>query len=401
MKLIFAIGILMLGAGCASSKPLAKDDRPMPFALRWNSLQQNKLKIEAKDADILPAYQALIKDAEKALKAAPTSVIEKLNNPPSGDKHDYMSLAPYHWPDPAKADGLPYIRKDGETNPEVRDYKDKDYMPKLCANVQSLGLAYYFSGEEMYAQQAAKLVRIWFLDDATRMNPNLNFAQAIKGVNDGRGAGLIDSRHYIKLIDGIQLIRPSKYFTAADLSGMQAWFSSFLQWMQSSKVGLDEMKAKNNHGAWYDAQRLSIALFVNDMPQAKNIVQSALSRLDVQMNDEGLFPKELERTTSLHYSTFVMEAFLNIAQMSEKTGIDFWNATTPSGKNLALAFNALLPYLQKTKTWTLPQIKPFEDEEAYFILMDGAAHYKCTSCKKTVQQLAGEKADRLRIKLLY
>ena len=384
-----------------SWSPVHEKDKPVVFALNVQSLEKNKKRVAAKDPTIMAAYKMLIKDADKALQFGPVSVMEKKNDPPSGDKHDYMSLAPYFWPDPNKPGGLPYIRKDGETNPEVKDYKDKEYQPLLCSNVQTLALAYYFSGEKVYAQHAAKLLRVWFLDTATKMNPNLNFGQAIKGVNTGRGAGLIDTRHYIKVIDAIGLLQDSKYWTATDQKGMQKWFSDFLEWMQTSKNGKDEMKTENNHGAWYDAQRLSMALFTENKELAKKIVLNATDRLDKQMDKEGKFPKEMERTISLHYTTFVMEAFFLIADMADKTGIDLWSMQTPSGKSLKKGFEALRPYISKEKEWEGQQIKEFDYEEAYPLLMGAAIHFKCKNCKETIHTIAGEKTERLRINLLY
>jgi hypothetical protein len=327
--------------------------------------------------------------------------MEKKNDPPSGDKHDYMSLAPYFWPDPTKPNGLPYMRKDGQTNPEVQDYKDKEYMPKLCETVHTLALAYYFSGNPAYAEHASKLLRVWFLDTATRMNPNLNYAQAIKGVNDGRGAGLIDSRHFVKIIDGIGLLQDSKFWKQTDQQGMQKWFADFLNWMQTSKNGKDELNAKNNHGAWYDAQRLSMALFTENMPLAKQIVQNAMDRLDKQMDEKGGFPAEMERTISLHYTVFVMEAFFNIAQMSDEAGMDMWNYTSPSGKSLKKGFDALLPYLLHEKKWEGQQIKEYEDAESYMLLKEGTLRFNCKKCEEGILHLAAEKAPRLRINLLY
>ena len=375
--------------------------KPVVFALNAQSLEKNKKRVAAKDPSIMAAYKALIKDADKALQFGPVSVMEKKNDPPSGDKHDYMSLAPYFWPDPNKPGGLPYIRRDGETNPEVKDYKDKEYQPLLCSNVQTLALAYYFSGEKIYAEHATKLLRVWFLDTATRMNPNLNFGQAIKGVNTGRGAGLIDTRHYVKVIDGIGLLQDSKYWTANDQKGMQKWFADFLEWMQTSKNGKDEMKTENNHGAWYDAQRLSMALFTENKELAKKIVLNAADRLDKQMDNEGKFPKEMERTISLHYTTFVMEAFFLIAEMADKTGTDLWSAQTPSGKSLKKGFEALRPYISKEKTWEGQQINEYDFEEAVPLLMAAAIHLNCKSCKETINKIAGQKAARLRINLLY
>src|SRR5688572_28628229 len=170
------LSIAMIGCVATKAGPA---QTPRVFTLDAAVLKKNRAAVYNKDASVMPAYQQLLKDADKALKEGPFSVMEKKHMPPSGDKHDYMSLAPYHWPDPSKPDGLPYIRKDGQTNPEVKDYKDKEYMPKLCEMVHTLALAYYFTGEKMYATHAAKLLRVWFLDTATRMNPNLNFGQAI------------------------------------------------------------------------------------------------------------------------------------------------------------------------------------------------------------------------------
>jgi hypothetical protein len=396
-KIFFLIGVFI--TTCLSVNAHEQPGKPVVFALSMQALEKNKNRVNIKDPLIMPAYKLLIKDADKALQFGPVSVMEKKNNPPSGDKHDYMSLAPYHWPDPNKPDGLPYIRRDGQTNPEVKEYKDKEYMPELCEVVQTLALAYYFSEDKQYAEHAAKLLRVWFLDTATRMNPNLNFAQAIKGVNNGRGAGVIDSRHFIKLVDAIGLIQDSKYWKQEDQEGMKKWFSDFLNWMQTSEVGKDEMDAPNNHGAWYDAERLSLALFTGNTALTKKIVISAQDRLDKQMDDNGKFPHEMERTISLHYSSFVMNAFFTIAQMADNTGIDLWSYTTPSGKSLKKGFDQLLPYISKEKDWEGQQIKDFDFEDGFPLLMQGE-RFGCKKCRATIKNIVGDKAERLRINLL-
>jgi hypothetical protein len=374
---------------------------PRVFTLDGDALALNKSKVLSKDPSVLPAYKQLIKDADKALSFGPVSVMEKNALPPSGDKHDYMSLAPYHWPDPSKPNGLPYMRKDGETNPEVKEYKDKEYFPSLCDKVYKLALAYYFSDEKKYAEHAQKLIDTWFLDSATRMNPNMNYAQAIKGVNEGRGAGLIDARHLMKVIDAIGLLKTSNAWSAAQQNGMEKWFSDFLTWMQNSRNGKDELKAANNHGIWYDALRLSIALFTNQQEQAKQIVVNAQNRLDKQMDDAGTLPLEMARTTSLHYTVFALDAFFKVAQMALKTGIDFWNYTSPTGKSLKKGFDELLPYLAKKKEWTGPQIKEFDVSESYPLLDLGYANLKCSNCKEYIKAAAADTYPRLLNNLLY
>jgi len=364
-------------------------------------LAANKKRILANDPELQPAYRELLKNAGKALAFGPVSVMEKKNIPPSGDKHDYMSLAPYHWPDPAKPDGLPYIRKDGQTNPEVKEYKDKEYMPLLCDRVFTLSLAYYFSGEKSYAEHAARLIRVWFLDTATKMNPNLNFSQAMKGTNTGRGAGLIDGRHLIKVIDAAGLLQTSVYWSGADQAGLQKWFRDFLAWMQTSKNGMEEMKAPNNHGAWYDALRLTISLYINDPGQARKIIASAQNRLDKQMDAAGDFPLEIARTTAFHYSVFCMEAFLTIAQLAVHAGVDCWNYASPAGNSLKKGFDRLLPYLAKEKKWEGPQIKVFDFDEGIPLLAQGYVKFGCKNCRELIRNIAADQSPALLINLLY
>lgn len=374
---------------------------PTVFSLDAKTLATNKSEIKANDPAVLPAYKELLKEADKALLFVAVSVMEKNIIPPSGDKHDYMSLAPYHWPDPTKPNGLPYMRKDGQTNPEVKEYKDKNYMPALCDNVFKLSLAYYFSGDEKYAEHASKLLRVWFLDTATRMNPNLNYAQAIKGVNTGRGAGLIDARHFLKVIDAVGLISDCRSWDTKNENDLKNWFTAFLNWMQTSKNGIHEMNAPNNHGAWYDALRLSISLFTDKMDLAKKIVHNAETRLDKQMDIDGKFPLEMERTTSFHYTVFVMDAFLNIAQMAENAGMDFWNYTSPSGKSLQKGFEELLPFLSKEKVWKGKQIKKFHFSEGLQVLAQGYKHFNCAKCKEYIKNITDSEPKGLLINLLY
>ena len=374
---------------------------PTVFILNADVLSQKKAAVKAEDASLMAAYKKLLKDADKALTEGPFSVMEKKNNPPSGNKHDYMSLAPYFWPDPAKKDGLPYIRKDGQTNPEVKDYKDKEYMPRLCELAYTLGLAYYFSGDEKYAAHAAKLLEVWFLNADTKMNPNLNYAQAIKGVNAGRGAGLIDGRHFLKVIDAVGLLQGSKAWTANDQKGMQQWFADFLNWMQTSPAGTDELDAPNNHGTYYDVLRLSIALFTNNKEAAKAIVQNLTKRLNNQMDHEGKFPLEMKRTIALHYNVFHLDAFFMAASMAEKTGFDFWHYTSPSGASLKKGFDYLHPYIARQKEWTEQQIKPFEFEEGFSLLLMAALQFGCSQCRNEVKIIAGSDAEKLRENLIY
>jgi hypothetical protein len=399
-KLLRFIGSLIFIVFSTLLNAQIGNKQPMLFALDGKIIQINKAKISNKNSALIPAYKQLLDDANKTLLFGPVSVMEKLNNPPSGNKHDYMSLAPYFWPNPSTPNGLPYIRKDGETNPEVKAYKDKEYLPALCESVYTLSLANYFSEEDKYALHAIKLLQVWFLDTATKMNPNLNFGQAVKGQNTGRGAGLIDTRHFVKLIDGINLLKQSGKLSSKDYSGLQAWFAEFLLWMQTSEVGKQEMNAKNNHGVWYDAQRLSMALLTNQNELAKNIVFNVQKRIENQMDKDGFFPAELERTISLHYSLFVLEPLMHIAQMAKLIQMDLYQYQSANGNSIAKGVNTLLPYLMMEKQWNGKQIKLFDYDEGIPLLAMSYSIYKCSNCIKAIAKIHPTKPERLRIHLL-
>ena len=190
--------------------------------------------------------------------------MDKKATPPSGDKHDYMSLGPYWWPNPDTSNGLPYIRRDGERFPGIRAISDRTYLGEMSGTVETLALAYYFTGDERYAEHAAELIRAWFLDPAARMNPHLRYGQAIRGINEGRGVGIIETRSFANVLDAVALLAGSPAWTAADQRRLVAWFDEYLAWLLESELGRDDRVAENNHGTYFDLQAVSFAHFVGN-----------------------------------------------------------------------------------------------------------------------------------------
>src|SRR5713226_1043828 len=195
---------------------------PRVFLLDAKHLQLTRQRVQAGDKSLTPAWAKLEGEAQKSLSVPPSSVVSKEAMPPTGDKHDYMSLAPYFWPDPKSPNGLPYIRRDGERNPEINKIPDHGNMGRLGRDARALALAYYLTGNETYASRAALLLRTWFLDPATRMNPNLQFAQGIPGVNHGRPTGVLESQDLTYVVDAIGLLAGSKNWSARDQKEMEA-----------------------------------------------------------------------------------------------------------------------------------------------------------------------------------
>ncbi len=204
LAVLCLVGLVSLEAGDGPSGPTYFGGSP-------GALPKAKTRLAAGDRSLQPALEALVARADRALKTKPPSVIHKTKPGASGDPHDYASQAPYFWPDPNSSNGLPYIARDGRVNPESRtEASDQQRVELLGQTVEPLALAYYFTGKEIYAEHAASCLRAWFLDPATRMNPNMNQAQAVPGKNTGRGIGIIEAGGIIEAADAAGLLAGSR-----------------------------------------------------------------------------------------------------------------------------------------------------------------------------------------------
>ena len=350
----------------------------------------------------IAAIMKLQRDADKALNAGPYSVMDKSQTPPSGDKHDYMSLGKYWWPDPKKLDGKPYIRHDGKTNPETNDVKDHDNLNSMIRSVVTLSLGYYFTDYEPYADYASKLLRVWFFNPATKMNPNLNFAQAIPGKTDGRGSGIVDAHLLPDVLDAVSLLSSSASWSENDNATLKNWFEEYFKWMKESKNGKDEAKAKNNHGTWYDVQVASIALFLGKNDIAKEFVNEAKSkRIAYQIEPDGKQPEELARTNSLSYSLFNLEALFRLAKIGEIVGIDLWSYKAQDGRSIQTALDFALPFASGNQEWPFEQITDFKTEKSYPLLYVAALEYKDEKYKNAYENIAGIDQKKHRINILF
>jgi hypothetical protein len=326
--------------------------------ITWSESNLAAAKARLTDPLLAPAYKSLIAAADQALDCKPFSVTHKTTLPPSGNKHDYLSIAPYWWPDPSKPDGLPYINRDGEFNPASRDSStDSIRFKEFTTTLESLSLAYYFSDERKYAEKAVNLLNTWFLDEKTLMHPHLEYGQGIAGVTTGRGIGLIDTRNVTTVIDSIILL--DHILTEQQLQGLRDWFEQFLQWLTTSKNGLEEKSQTNNHGTFYDSQVACIAIFLGKNDLARDRVRFTMaSRLPEQFEADGKQPRELHRTRSFHYSAFNLTAYARLGKYGQMLGVDLWHAD-PSNTGSALletAITWLASFISNPKSWPYPEL---------------------------------------------
>lgn len=400
-KQLFIFAIMSLASLYATFQSLAKTvDAPSPhvYLLSAKALAAAKQRFHQHDPSLAPAIARLQRDADKALTAGPFSVTTKEVTPPSGDKHDYMSQAPYFWPDPTKPNGLPYIRRDGERNPEIEKINNHRVKDQMENAVETLALGYYFFENEVYARKATELLRVFFLEPATRMNPNLQFAQGIPGINTGRGIGLIETRGLTRVVDAVGLLAGAKAWTVADQRGLEAWFGKFLQWMQESKNGRDESAAKNNHGTYYDVQVVSFALFLGKTELARDVLLTARSkRIALQIEPDGRQPMELVRTKAWSYSCGNLDGLMLLARLGENVGVDLWNYQTPDGRSIRKALDFLVPFALGQK-WTYQQLGEWPPQQLFPLIRRAAQRYSDNEMKLVFDKLPPvEASDRNRL----
>lgn len=397
MKNKFLVVLLVVAGSFAK----ADENSPRYFDANPGALAKTKAQLAAHDPSVQRALKNLLGDADALLSAKPLSVVDKNQTPPSGDKHDYMSVAPYFWPDPTKSNGLPYVRHDGKVNPESRDdLFDHGRMLTMGSTVETLALAYYFTGNEAYAAQAAKWLRAWFLDPATKMNPSLQFAQAVPGENTGRGTGILEGRHVAVAADAAELLAGSSAWTENDRAEFKAWLEKYLDWLLNSKNGRDESNSKNNHGTWYDVQVVELALVLGKNDVAKKITETAKTkRIGLQIEPDGKQPLELERTAALGYSLFNLEALSTLATLSQHVGVDLWHCQLKDGKfAMATALDFLLPYVaDEPKKWPYQQIKKFNRAEFAPVVRLAAVAYHDPKYEKLLSSFSDAAGKRFQL----
>jgi hypothetical protein len=327
-------------------------------ATGWSAapVKQNK-KLQKQAIQVL--RDQVLAEAAWALQQQPVTVTASVSPRSAGTPHDFFSEGDYWWPDPKNPEG-PYIQKDGMTNPE-NFVAHRLAMIRFSRIVGALASAYKITGDEKYAQQALVHLRAWFTDPATRMNPSLLYAQAIKGRHTGRGIGVIDTIHLMEVAQGVMVMQNAKAFTPPDLAGIKNWFAQYLTWLTTHQYGQDEMKATNNHGTCWVMQ---VAAFAR-LTANEEVLQFCRDRyktvlLPNQMALDGSFPQEIRRTKPYGYSLFNLDAMTLVCQILSVASDNLWTYQTADGRSIKKGLEFLHPYVADKSKW------PFKQDVMYW-----------------------------------
>ena len=317
-----------------------------------------------------------LRRADAALESVPVIVTAARAQRSAGGIHDFYSEGDYWWANPQDPDG-PFIRRDGETNPD-NFTAHRHAMIRFSQLVGDLTSAWILTGDKKYTEAAMRHIRAWFVDQETMMNPNLLYAQAIKGIATGRGIGIIDTIHLIEVVQSLRLMEAQGIIEEKELRTIRLWFSDYLTWMSTHRYGINEMEAKNNHGTCWTMQAAAFALFT----QNKEMIHFCRERyrtvlLPNQMAANGSFPLELERTKPYGYSLFNLDAMTTLCHLLTTSEENLWDYTTTDGRNIEKGIAWLFPFVKDKNSWKhQPDIMFWEEwPVAHPFLLFGSIHH--------------------------
>ena len=334
LYIIFVIAALLLQAACSVQ-----------------SANQHTLSVQSEAQKLL--REQVLEEAVWAMEQQPVTITAESSPRSAGGKHDFFSEADYFWPDPKNPDG-PYINRDGLTNPD-NFLAHRKAMVRFSKIIGALASAYKLTGDEKYVKQAIIHLKAWFVDPLTLMNPNLQFSQAVKGLYTGRNYGIIDTIHFMEVAQGVLVMEDAAVFDKETAVAIKQWFSKYIIWLTTSKMGLDEKNTKNNHSTCWAMQVASFAKLCNNQAMLDSCrVRYQTILLPSQMGLDGSFPLEASRTKPYGYSIFNLDAMAVLCQILSTPTSNLWQYETTDGKSIKKGISYLYPFIADKNKWILP-----------------------------------------------
>jgi len=303
----------------------------------------------------------VLTQAEAFLGEEPVTVTATSSPRSPGGPHEFFSEGDYWWPDAASPGG-PYVRRDGQTNPD-NFVGHRQALMRLSRIVPALAAAWALTGEPRYSRHAARHLRAWFLDERTRMAPHLRYAQAVHGRWAGRGVGVIDTIHLVEVARAIEVLDPAPGLSRTERDGVVRWFAEYLRWMTSDPNGIEEREAKNNHGTCWVMQVAAFARLTGDEERLRFCRERFRKVLvPAQVAADGSFPRETARTKPYGYSLFNLDAMATAAQILSTPQDDLWRFELPDGRGLRKAVSWMAPFIRDRKGWPFPPDVMYDDQ---------------------------------------
>jgi hypothetical protein len=235
-------------------------------------------------------------------------------------------------------------------------------MIALSVQMPALTAAWILTKDRHYGEQAVEHLRSWFVDPARRMNPNLEYAQGVTRGATGRSYGIIDTLHLVEVARAATFLR-GKLLRKEDDAALTGWFRSYLEWLQTSKNGMTERDAANNHATCWMLQAAEFARLTGDEDVRDDLrVRYKSVILPKQMGVDGSFPLELKRTKPYSYSIFNLDVMAGLCQSLRRAGDDLFRYELSDGRGICKGAEFLFPFLEDKARW--PYAKDVEHFDA-------------------------------------
>jgi len=339
--------------------------------------------------------QRITNAADAYLNEKPETITAFLAERSAGGIHDYFSEGSFWWSNPEDPDG-PYIRRDGERNPN--NFKEhREARQNFSEVVTTLTAAYQITGDEKYALHAIAHLKAWYVNPATRMNPSLEYAQAIKGINTGRGIGIIDTRSFIDVALSARVLAKAEILVDEDLKGVKKWFNDYVEWLTTHPYGKEAQNHGNNHSTWWGAQVAAYAIVAERDDILKQCQIQFKNQLESQMAEDGSFPEELSRTKPFHYVNYNLRAWTSLALLASTPEENLWEYESKNG-TLQKAIDFILPFYENPDLWKYQtevekEIHPERNDFLVFAYW-GTGNKKCLELWKSLKNIKNKKEGR-------
>jgi hypothetical protein len=341
---------------------------PILTTMSWTVLSdaRERLRDGSATEPLRSARDALLARGRMLSALAPVTVTDKPHPGPSGQVRDFYAIGKYAWPDPARPDGLPYLRRDCLINPESNSGRyDKARYDEMVERVRVLALGAFIGDDPELGEAAAAVLRTWFVAPGTSMTPHLRHAAVLPGVNDGAAIGIIEGAALVEVLDLVRLLEADGHWRGADRDGLRAWMAGYAHWLRTSDFGTAEGRMVNNHGSFWVAQVAAAAAYGGTAtPEVvADLAELGRTHLEHQLGPDGSLPEEMARPDAWQYATYGLRALATEAQVLAALGVDQWSYATSDGRSLRLAYEFLLPYLDGAE-WPYARVDQVEDNHA-------------------------------------
>lgn len=271
--------------------------------------------------------------------------------------NNYTSFAPYYHPNPNSSTGFPYIRIDGIRNPIAVETSDNLYLGKLYRILIPCSLLYYFTKNEDYAIKAIHAIQAFFINEETKMNPDLTYSGIVIGnsMDDLRVRGaIIDTNNLSIVPDLIELLKPSIHYTTEIENSIILWFNSLSNWFKTSPRGVLQSGYSHNIKTSYMKQLCSYLCACGKEVEARTYLENNLTALlSAQIDVDGKQVLEMNRVKNRHYSNFNLTLLVNLATIANSLSINVWNYEDETGKgSIKKAMKYLAYYYLNPTEWT-------------------------------------------------